>query len=329
MKRVAVIGGGQIFETVHNKAIEVVDDAQLVAIVEVNPVRRGELEQLFPNVQVYDNIDTMIEFEQITDAIVCVPNKFHCTTTIKLLEAKINVLCEKPPAISSKEAKKMYDAATKNGVGLYYNFHLRQIDGIENLKEEIKTSYHVDIKALRRRGIPGWGSFTNLDMQGGGALIDLGIHYLDLALFLLDEYHFDNVVSSMSNYIGKHESNGDFGTWNPTKFEVENFCSASLQGNQLVNLVTSFAHNMSEKNVYEITFYTETGRIELLKQEKYDTIDQVQEFGTGDFDQNELRINSSINFLNGTYTKMCDGYHGYKIQTIIEQIYTNARSYNE
>lgn len=329
MKRVAAIGGGQIFETVHNKAIEVVEDAQLAAIVEVNPVRRGELEQLFPNVKVYDNIDAMIACEHITDAIVCVPNKFHCATTIKLLEAKINVLCEKPPAITSDEAKAMYETAKVNDVKLYYNFHLRQIEGIEDLMDEIKTSYHVDIKALRRRGIPGWGSFTNLDMQGGGALIDLGIHYLDLALFLLDEYQFDNVVSSMSNYIGKHESEGDFGSWDPAKFEVENFCSASLQGKQLVNLVTSFAHNMSEKNVYEITFYTTTGRIELLQQVKYDTTDQAREFGAGDFDQNQLRINSSINFLNGTYTKMCDGYHGYKIQKIIEQIYTNARSYNE
>lgn len=329
MKRVAVIGGGQIFETVHNHAIEAVEDANLGAIVEVNPTRRGELAKLFPNVKIYDNLDEMIVCEDITDAIVCVPNKFHCATTIKLLTAKINVLCEKPPAITSNEAKAMYEAALANDVKLYYNFHLRQIAGIEELMDEVKTSYHVDIKALRRRGIPGWGSFTNLEMQGGGALIDLGIHYLDLALFLLDEYQFDNVVSAMSDYIGKHESEGDFGAWDPAKFEVENFCSASLQGKQVINLVTSFAHNMSEQNVYEITFYTKSGRIELLKQVKYDPTNHAQQFGPGEFDQNQLRINSAINFLNGSYTKMCDGYHGYQIQKIIEQIYMNARSYNE
>lgn len=324
MKNIGIIGGGQIFETVHYVAIKATQNIGDIHVVELNPIRREELDQKYPELKTHGSIEELLATSKITDAIVCVPNKFHASTTISLLQAGINVLCEKPPAISSKEAYEMWKTAEKNNVKLYYNFHLRQLDSLAQFKTQVSDVYSIDIKALRRRGIPGWGSFINQEMQGGGALIDLGIHYLDLVLSLVDQYDFDSIHAITDDFIGKNETEGDFGSWDNTKFTVENFCSASLKGNFMLTLNTSFAHNIEQKDIYEVSLYTHSGRVELLDQEQYNTSNELIYTANKPIDQQELRIESSKQFLSEEYNNMCDGKHGYLIQDIVEKIYESA-----
>lgn len=324
MKNIAIIGGGQIFETVHLKAIQATAGIKEIHVVEPNSSRREELKQKYLMLTLHSDIDSLLASSKIDDAIVCVPNKFHHSTTIKLLSSGINVLCEKPPAITAQEANEMWKCAAENEVKLFYNFHLRQIECYDQLKEASNSAYFVDIKALRRRGIPGWGSFINKDVQGGGALIDLGIHYLDLVLLMLECYDFDSIQALTDDYIGKNEMTGDFGDWDNNKFTVENFCSATLKSEFLLNLNTSFAHNIAEKDIYDVTVYTHSGRVEVLKQKSFDTENKLKFDLEKELDQQTLRINSSLQFLNETYKNMCDGEQGYKIQSLIEKIYESA-----
>ncbi|MFV0556574.1 MAG: Gfo/Idh/MocA family protein [Lactovum sp.] len=329
MKNIAIIGAGQIFETVHLQAINERKDIGEIYVVEKNLQRKEELLKKYPYLIIYEELDLMLKEQSISDAIVCVPNKFHFEVTVKLLEARINVLCEKPPAISSKEAFEMWQIAKKNNVKLFYNFHLRQIKSYDYFKNHVKDSYSIDLKALRRRGIPGWGTFINKEIQGGGALIDLGSHYLDLVLSLLESYQFESIQALTDDYIGKNESTGDFGSWESKKFTVENFCSVSLKSTFLLSLQCAFAHNISEKDNYQAIIYTHQGRLELLNQKHYDSQNQLIFDGKEEIDQQKLRIKSSSEFLNESYHNMCDGKHGYLIQELIEKIYESAGNINE
>ncbi|NVL89298.1 Gfo/Idh/MocA family oxidoreductase, partial [Escherichia coli] len=89
------------------------------------------------------------------------------------------VMCEKPPAMSAAEAKAMWELAEEKGAILAYDFHHRFSSEAQFLKRNsalLGEIYCVKATALRRSGVPGWGTFTNKEMQGGGPLIDMGIH---------------------------------------------------------------------------------------------------------------------------------------------------------
>ena len=86
---------------------------------------------------------------------------------------------------------------------------------------EMGTLYAGDVTWLRRRGIPGWGNFTNQEMQGGGPLIDIGAHMLDLAACLLDYPEVSYVCASSSDLIGKQGGTGFMGSWDGARFGVE------------------------------------------------------------------------------------------------------------
>ncbi len=121
---------------------------------------------------------------------VCSPNRFHYEHTLMALEAGCHVMCEKPPAMTPEQAREMCDTARKQGKVLAYDFHHRFALDTQQLREQVTNGvlgeiYVTTARALRRCGVPGWGVFTNKELQGGGPLIDIGIHMLDAAMYVL------------------------------------------------------------------------------------------------------------------------------------------------
>ena len=125
--------------------------------------------------------------------IVCIntPNFLHAPLTIKALEAGCHVLCEKPMAMDVNQAETMKNKADELGKTLMINFSYRFLDETFALKEQISKGvigdiYYVRTAWHRRKGFPGVGGwFGQKDKSGGGPLIDLGVHRIDLALFLM------------------------------------------------------------------------------------------------------------------------------------------------
>lgn len=121
---------------------------------------------------------------------VCSPNRFHFEHVMAALEAGCHVMCEKPPAMTPQEADEMRIAARKAGKVLAYDFHHRFALDTQLLREAVMNGtldeiYFTSAQALRRCGVPGWGVFTNKALQGGGPLIDISIHMLDAAMYVL------------------------------------------------------------------------------------------------------------------------------------------------
>src|SRR5205814_3056261 len=129
--------------------------------------------------------------EDIDAVSGCLPNRLRAPVTIAALRAGKHVLCEKPPALSAAEAKKIESAATKAGKIVMYSTQRRFGGAEQAAKQAIDKGYagevyHARGTWMRTRGIPiGTGWFIDKSKAGGGALIDIGVHLLDLAWHLL------------------------------------------------------------------------------------------------------------------------------------------------
>ena len=274
--RVAVIGAGQVARTSHINHYKSLPDVEICAVCDVNQNAAKMAADEFHIPSWYTDAETMLK-EIRPDAVsICVPNKFHCDMTCLCLEYGCHVLCEKPPAVTLKEAERMRDTARRCSRILTFGFHFRHAETIAFLKKKVEagemgTLYAGDVTWLRRRGIPGWGSFTNLEIQGGGPLIDIGAHMLDLAVYLLDYPEVSYVCASSSDRIGKQGGTGFLGSWDGARFGVEDslfgFIHFSNGGSLTVR--TSFTINIAEKEERNVRLYGDKRGISVFPFEIY------------------------------------------------------------
>ena len=132
---------------------------------------------------------------------VLTPNRDHSYITVDALEAGKHVMCEKPMAINTAEAQKMIDAAKRTGKKLTIGYQNRFRPDSRYLKQvceagDLGEIYYARAQAIRRRAVPTWGVFLDEEKQGGGPLIDIGTHALDLTLWTMNNYEPEMVVGT-------------------------------------------------------------------------------------------------------------------------------------
>ncbi|MFO7171189.1 MAG: Gfo/Idh/MocA family oxidoreductase, partial [Chloroflexota bacterium] len=194
----------------------------------------GAAARTFDIPRVYTDYQEMLEKEELDAVVVCTPNKFHAPASIAALERGLHVLCEKPMATDPAEARAMIDAANRSGKILSIAFHYRHMANVRAARRvvdsgELGRVYMVRVQALRRRGIPSWGTFIHKDIQGGGAMIDYGVHLLDTALWLMDNPRPVEVCASLSQHLGKAPNVNVWGQWNYQEFSVEDQVAAFVR----------------------------------------------------------------------------------------------------
>ncbi|MFO7166787.1 MAG: Gfo/Idh/MocA family oxidoreductase [Chloroflexota bacterium] len=195
--RVGVIGAGWPGER-HAEGYVANPDARLVAIADANPERAAAFAARFGYLQngqtlkVYSDYTELLADPEIEAVSVALPNFLHRPATIAALEAGKHVLCEKPPALNHAEAREMAEAAARANRLLAFALQRRFSPAVEALHElvssgELGEIYHARGVWTRTWGVPkgigGW--FTDPARAGGGALIDIGVHVLDMAWFLM------------------------------------------------------------------------------------------------------------------------------------------------
>lgn len=195
--RAAVVGLG--VGVAHCDAYTLNKTTQLVALCDVNRARLDEKADEYdvPAEGRFTDYREMLEAARPDLVSICLPNAMHAEATVAALEAGAHVLCEKPLAPSVFEVRDMIKAARINDRQLMvaYNHRYRaDVFWIRRMIAEgrLGTIYHVEATWRRETGIPGLGWFGNKQMAGGGALIDLGVHILDMAFWLLG---FPNVLT--------------------------------------------------------------------------------------------------------------------------------------
>jgi predicted dehydrogenase len=147
----------------------------------------------------------------------------------------------------------MLQAAQDAGKILSIGFHYRHKPNARAAKQiiedgELGDIYMVRVQALRRRGIPSWGTFTNKEIQGGGAMVDFGVHLLDLALWLMGSPRVQEVSAVTSQRLGTRPNVNSWGPWNYQDFQVEDHAAAFLRlsGGKAIQIEVSWALNIAE-----------------------------------------------------------------------------------
>ncbi|PLR80421.1 Gfo/Idh/MocA family protein [Bacillus sp. V33-4] len=333
--KVAIIGGGQIAEKVHVSYYKSRDDIEVVAVVSRNEERVRSFAERNGIARYYTDAAAMYQAENPDIVSVCTPNHFHYENVIQALEYGCHVLCEKPPAISADQAKKMQETAEINGCVLAYNFHHRFAEDALVLRNKVKDGllgdvYYVKAQALRRSGIPGWGNFTSKSLQGGGPLIDIGVHMLDSALYVLGFPKVQKVTAKMFQKIGTKKSEGSFGKWDPAKYEVEDslFAFIEMEGGILMQLETAFALNIKESSVMNVEFSGDQAGATLFPAQIYsdEKGELVTHFSRENADP-DRQVKSMAAFVDrclGKDVMLVDGKQGYFIQQLVEALYKSA-----
>ncbi|MCE7041985.1 Gfo/Idh/MocA family protein [Dyadobacter sp. CY312] len=335
--KAAIIGGGHIANQNHIPALKALNEqVEIIAVCsrDINKARALANNHNIPFA--YDNAGEMFNQEQKPDLIVnCTANNLHYAYTMQALENGCHVLCEKPPAMNAKQAREMADLAKLKGLVLAYNFQRRQSSEYALLKRyqnegQLGGIYHIKATYLRRRGIPGWGNFTNKTIQGGGALIDLGVHILDLALDLTNYQIPDKIVANAYDFIGKAGGKGLKGVWDPSKFEVEDavFAHLSFPNNVSISLSCSFALNTKEAESVNLEVFGNKGGAILNPLSIHTEIaGELADIHFSHLEQADNQLQNTIAFLDlvsGKQSNICNGEEGAVLQEIVERIYLSA-----
>lgn len=222
-----MVGLGTIAQRLYLPALERIEGVRATALVDTNTDRLAQVGEQFGIERRYTDYRALLADGELDAAIVATPNVFHAPVTIAALEAGCHVLVEKPMAMTGDEARQMADTAEARGKVLSINLPRRAHPVYREARQRVRDGelgevYHAIATITRRSGIPGYGSwFTTAALAGGGAMLDAGVHILDLVLWLLDEPPVLGVSAITSDRIGRegrgrggwgveHNPNGTF-----------------------------------------------------------------------------------------------------------------------
>lgn len=270
--RVGVIGLGM--GKGHVKGYQSHPEAEVVAIADMNEELLKKVGDEFNVPGRYTDAEQMIEKESLDVVSVVTPNKFHKPLTMKALAAGCHVLCEKPMAMNAGEAREMLEASKKAGKRLMINFSYRFNDQSWALKKQVQTGILGDVYFgrtvwHRRRGMPKFGGwFGQKALSGGGPLIDLGVHRLDLALWLMNYPKPVWVLAGAYNPIATEKAKQE-----GKEYDVEDLASAMIRFENGATLVVeaSWAANIAERELMETRLLgTKAGLVQRNRNETYE-----------------------------------------------------------
>ncbi|MFC6904093.1 Gfo/Idh/MocA family oxidoreductase [Halalkalicoccus tibetensis] len=235
--------------------------AELVGGMDVLPEARERFERDY-GVATYEDHEEL--YSSVDALVITTPNKFHEEYAVSALEADLSVLLEKPLAHSVESAERIASAARNSEGFCMVGFHNRYLPSIEVLTNERDRGRfgeltHVEANYVRRRGIPGRGSwFTSREIAGGGAMIDIGVHALDLALHVLDFPDITEVSGVARSEFGTREDYTYLQMWGEDagheRFDVEDSVSAFIRcaGGQTISLEVAWAANRPADNEFVV-----------------------------------------------------------------------------
>ncbi len=255
--QIGFIGCGGIANGKHFPALKKFPElCEMVAFCDIIPERAEKAAKEYgtPDAKVYTDYNEMLKDEAIDVVHVLTPNVVHCPAAVASFEAGKHVLSEKPMAESSASARKMLDAWKKSGKKFTIGYQNRFRPEVQVLHEacaagDLGEIYFAKAHALRRRAVPTWGVFPNKALQGGGPLIDIGTHALDMTLWMMDNYKPVSVTGSVFCKLGHSREAAQsniWGPWNPDTYEVEDsaFGFIKMENGATVYLESSWALNI-------------------------------------------------------------------------------------
>ncbi|MFC0469227.1 Gfo/Idh/MocA family protein [Halalkalibacter kiskunsagensis] len=256
--RIGVIGAGNIGNVHLEVFSKLSDDVRIKAITDAYLPLAEERAKEYQIQTIHVSAEDLIHDDELDAIIVAVPNKYHAPLAIQALKAGKHVLLEKPMAINESDAKEILTAQRETGKLVMIPHQMRWESLAMQVKDQVERGelgniYHAKAGWFRRKGIPGWGTwFTQKAESGGGPLIDIGVHLLDLSLYLMGNPKPVSVFGSTYAEFGpKKKGIGTWGTpnWDGT-YDVEDIATAliKMEDGSSLSLDVSWAVHMDTDN---------------------------------------------------------------------------------
>lgn len=280
--KIGVIGCGGIANGKHMPAEKRNPASELVAFCDIIEERALKAKADFGTSEsgVYTDYKKMLKEAELDAVLVLTPNCSHCEITVAALEAGKHVLCEKPMAMNYEEAKRMLEARDRSGKILTIGYQNRFRPDSMYLKKLADSGYfgevyYAEATAIRRRAVPTWGVFIDQEKQGGGPLIDIGTHALDLTLFAMNNYEPAYCVGKTFHKLNKTTQTGNiWGDWDTERFTAEDsaFGFVVMKNGAVIYLKSSWALNMADPREAITTICGEKAGADMLDGLRINTI---------------------------------------------------------
>ncbi len=255
--KIGIVGCGGIANQKHMPSIRANSElAEMVAFCDIIPERAEKAAKEYGTLdaKVYTDYHDLLANPDVEVVHVLTPNVAHCPITVAAFEAGKHVMCEKPMAHTTADAQKMIDAWKASGKLFTIGYQNRLRTDTQTLHAscengELGDIYFAKAHAIRRRAVPTWGVFPDKSKQGGGPLIDIGTHALDITLWMMNNYEPASVSGQVFYKLGRQADGPEgnvFGPWDPETFEVEDsaFGLIKMKNGATIFLEASWALNI-------------------------------------------------------------------------------------
>lgn len=360
--KVGVVGCGGIANQKHFPALKNNGDMnEIVAFCDIIVERAEKACAEFgaEGAKVYQDYHDLLADPNVEVVHICTPNVSHSEIAIAAFEAKKHVYCEKPMSHSPIEALKMVEAWKKSGMQFTVGYQNRFRPEVQNLHAACEAGdlgdiYYGKAHALRRRGVPTWGVFMDKAQQGGGPLIDIGTHALDITLWCMNNYDIDSVTGSVFYKLGglQQATEGNlFGPWNPDTYEVEDSAMGfiKMKNGATINLEASWALNILESREASTTLcgtaagaeihsgmsYSKNeliynrGRNGQLMEETISPVGGVAYFGGGGGEEGTIDCRQWLEAVKNGTQPLVKPEEALAVTQILDAIYQSARENKE
>ncbi|MFC4811285.1 Gfo/Idh/MocA family protein [Paenibacillus sp. GCM10023250] len=344
--RIGIIGAGNI-GSVHAKQFSQLRDiCEITAITDLYLPLAEQRAAEYGIPAVPESPEALIQSPNVDAVIIGVPNQFHAELAVRAIEAGKHVLLEKPMGINAAAARQILKASEASDRVVMIGHQMRWESVPMQIKEQIDRGelgriYTAKTGWFRRKGIPGWGTwFTRMDQSGGGPLIDIGVHMLDLALYLMGNPKPVSVFGSTYAEFGPKRKG--IGTWGKPNwsgvYDVEDLATAliKMEDGSTLTLEVSWAVHMDTDNTPFVhlmgteggaSYRGATGK---LLTEKFDKPLETP-LSRPENDENE-RLRLSRHFIECIQTgkqPITSALTGYTNNLVLDAIYESSRTGHE
>ncbi|MDQ0089396.1 putative dehydrogenase [Paenibacillus anaericanus] len=345
--KIGLIGNGSISES-HLLAYQSNPKAQIIAICDLNESRAQAGAKKFNAPHVYTDYRDLLANPEIDAISICTWNNSHAEISIAALEAGKHVLCEKPLCKTVDEALQVEAAVRRTGKLLQVGYVRRHASNISVLKKFIDNGdlgeiYFAKASLTRRLGNPG-GWFADKERSGGGPLIDIGVHVIDLCWYLMGKPKVKSVSGNTYNKLGNRSNVENYDFYKASDFDaslntVEDMANAMIRFENGASLMVDVSFTLHAKqDSASINVYGDKGGAEIeptlsIATEKHNTIINIEpQITTPGFDfqgafQNE--INHYIDSCLGIIETNSPVEDGVEIIKILNAIYESAATGRE
>lgn len=332
---VVVMGNGWAAE-MHIRAFQKLPEVKVTAICGHNYENTAKVALKYAIPSIYTDHNKMLREENADVAAICTPNYLHRAMSIDAMRAGADVLCEKPAAVNSDEIDSMINIRNATGKKLVIAHQKRFTTEAKYLKSIITRGvlgevYNVNAQWVRCQGIPGMGGwFTNKSKSGGGALIDIGVHVLDLSMWFLDFPETKTICGICGSRFGHNGLGaGDFGRrvlGETFIYDVEDYASVQIitKNGISIQLQCAWAAHVKEER-FNVELWGDKCGASLCPPEVYSS---TKSYTAADIpsislvNEYDLQVADFVNYcISGDPKQLCTAEQALAVMNVIEAVY--------